>query len=124
MFKVGSIKEDKPVKPIIAWLQFKKECSKKSIDLDDYKIENEEMRKGYRLGIFNQRGVRWIDPEGKPELQLAEDYKKCAEIVESMGYAKYAEMLHLISDDYIREAKDNIREHQLEIEAQKREYDD
>ena len=88
------------------------------------KIENEEMRIGYRLGIFNQRGVRWIDPEGKPELQLAEKYKERAEIVESMGYAKYAETLRLISDGYIREAEHNIREHQLEREAQKREEED
>ena len=88
------------------------------------KIENEEMRIGYRLGLFNQRGVRWIDPEGKPELQLAEKYKERAEIVESMGYAKYAETLRLISDGYIREAEHNIREHQLEREAQKREEED
>lgn len=40
------------------------------------KIENEEMRVGYRLGIINQRGVRWIDPDGKPGFQLAEEYKK------------------------------------------------
>lgn len=26
-------------------------------------IENEEMRTGYRLGVFNQRGVHWVDPD-------------------------------------------------------------
>ena len=87
------------------------------------KIENEEMRRGYRLGIFNQRGVRWIDPEGKPEYQLAEKYKALAETAEEMGYAKYAETLRIIADGYIREAEHNIREHQLEREAQKREED-
>ena len=88
------------------------------------KIENEEMRVGYRVGVFNQRGVRWIDPEGKPEFQLAEKYKGLAENAESMGYAKYAEMLRLISDDYTREAERNIRNHQLELEAHKREDDE
>ncbi len=88
------------------------------------KIENEEMRRGYRIGIFNQRGVRWIDPEGKPEFQLAEKYKDMAESAESIGYAKYAEILRVISDDYISEAKHHIREHQLQQELHKRENDD
>lgn len=88
------------------------------------KIENEEMRMGYRLGIINQRGVRWIDPEGKPEFQLAEEYKKIAEVAEAKGYAKYAETLRLISEDYIREAESNIKWHQLEQAAQRREEDD
>ena len=87
------------------------------------KIDNEEMRRGYQLGIFNQRGVRWIDPEGKPEYQLAEKYKALAETVEEMGYAKYAETLCLVADGYIREAEHNIREHKLRQEAQKREDD-
>lgn len=87
------------------------------------KIDNEEMRRGYWLGIYNQRGVRWIDPEGKPELQLAEKYKERAEIAESMGYAKYAETLRLVADGYIKEAEHNIREHKLRQEAQKREDD-
>ena len=47
-----------------------------------------------------------------------------AEVVESKGYAKYAETLRFISEDYIREAESNIRRHRLEQEAQKREDDD
>lgn len=88
------------------------------------KIENEQMRRGYRIGIYNQRGVRWIDPEGKPEFELAKKYKEKAEMAESLGYALYAETLYLISDNYVREAEDNIKEHRLEIEAQRRENDD
>jgi hypothetical protein len=88
------------------------------------KVENEEMRIGYQLGIFNQRGVRMIDPEGKPELQLAEKYKEMSEAAESLGYAKFAETLLQISDDYTREAEYNIRSHQLDKEAHKREEED
>ena len=55
------------------------------------KIDNEEMRRGYGLGIYNQRGVRWIDPEGKPELQLAEKYKERAEIAERMEHVEQME---------------------------------
>ena len=85
------------------------------------KIDNEQMRRGYRIGVYNQRGARWIDPEGKPEFELAEKYKKMAETVESLGYALYAETLYLISDNYVKEAENNIREHRLEIEAERRE---
>ena len=87
------------------------------------KTENEEMRMGYRLGIFNQRGVTCVDPEGTPEIQLAEKYKKAAEIAEAKGYAKYAEMLCLIAEDYIKEAERHITRHRLELEAQRREED-
>ena len=66
------------------------------------KLDNEEMRVGYRLGIINQRGVRRIDPEGKPELKLADEYNRMAEVVESKGYAKFAETLRLISKDYVK----------------------
>ena len=88
------------------------------------KTENEEMRIGYRLGILNQRGFTWIDPEGTPEIQLAEKYKRAAEIAEEKGYAKYAEMLCLIAEDYIKEAERHITRHRLEQEAQRREEDD
>ena len=44
-----------------------------------------------------------------------------AEVVESKGYAKYAETLRRISEGYINEAESNIREHKLEQEAQRRE---
>ena len=53
------------------------------------RVENEELRRGYYLGIINQRGVHWIDPEGKPELELAEDYENKANIAESRGYSRY-----------------------------------
>ena len=52
------------------------------------KPESDELRKGYRLGTFNQRGVHWIDPEGKPEKELAAQYEKRADAVEALGYSR------------------------------------
>lgn len=74
------------------------------------RVENEELRRGYYLGIINQRGVHWIDPEGKPELELAEDYENRANIAESRGYSRYADILRVIADEFKREAKRNILE--------------
>lgn len=82
------------------------------------KADNEEMRKGYRLGVYNQRGATWIDPEGKPEFALAEKYNKMAEEAESLGYANYAETLRMIADTYINEAKRNIKEYKQEKEEE------
>lgn len=70
--------------------------------------ENNELRRGYYLGIINQRGVHIIDPEGKPEMELAADYKERAQIVEAKGYVRYADVLRDISSEYDREAERNI----------------
>ncbi len=88
------------------------------------KIENDEMRRGYCIGVFNQRGVVTVDPEGKPELQLAKKYNEMAEKVESMGYAKYAEALRNIATGYTNEAMRYIKEHQHIQEMHKRKDDD
>lgn len=74
------------------------------------KPENDELRKGYQLGTFNQRGVHWIDPEGKPEKELAAKYQKRAESVEALGYSRFAGLLRDIATGYLKEAEDNIRE--------------
>ena len=73
------------------------------------KPENDELRKGYQLGTFNQRGVHWVDPEGKPEKELAAKYEKRAEAVEALGYFRFAGLLQDIAAGYLREAEDNIR---------------
>ena len=88
------------------------------------RVENDEMRTGYYVGIFNQRGVVTVDPEGKPELQLAQKYNDMAEKVESMGYAKYAEALRDIANSYTNEAMQHIKEHQHIQEMQQRKVDD
>ena len=72
------------------------------------RVENAELRRGYYLGTINQRGVHWIDPEGKPELELAEDYENRANVAESRGYSRYADILRVISDGFKREARRNI----------------
>ena len=81
------------------------------------KPDNEEMRLGYRIGVYNQRGVSCIDPEGKPEYELAGKFEKMSNDAESLGYAKYAEILHLIAEEYVEEAKRNIQSHKREQEC-------
>ena len=72
------------------------------------KADNDDIRRGYYLGVVNQRGVHWVDPEEKPELELAADYNKRANFIESKGYSRYATTLREIANHYRKEAEENI----------------
>ena len=74
-------------------------------------VDNEEMRRGFSIGIYNQRGVTWIDPEGKPEYQLASQYNDLASKCEELGYSRFAETLRGIANSYIQEAEHHIKQH-------------
>ena len=74
------------------------------------RIDNGEIRRGYYLGVVNQRGVHWVDPEGIQELEIAEDFKKRSDIAEAMGYSRYASVLRKIADHYNQEAMYNRAE--------------
>ena len=74
---------------------------------------NDELRKGYYLGILNQRGVHFIDPEGKPEKELAQKFYQRADAVETLGYSRFAEILKKIADEYLSEAMENVKHHML-----------
>lgn len=76
-------------------------------------IDNDELRKGYRLGIFNQRGVHWIDPEGKPEKELAQKYNQRADTVESLGYSRFSGLLRKIAEGYLSEAQENSKHYRF-----------
>ena len=78
------------------------------------KPENEEMRRGYYIGIINQRGVHWVDPEGKEELKLAKSYEENSERAECLGFSRYSGLLRDIAEQYRKEAEHNIQEHQDE----------
>lgn len=65
----------------------------------------EYMRSGFRTGLFNSRGVHWVDPTGKPELELANHYREKAEEVENAGYHRFAAVLKSLSECYVREAE-------------------
>jgi hypothetical protein len=67
--------------------------------------EADDMRDGFRTGTYNSRGVYWVDPTGKPEKELAEQFRSKAEEVENAGFQRFAVTLRGLADDYDREAK-------------------
>ncbi len=74
----------------------------------------EDMRRGFRTGIFNSRGVHFVDPTGKPERELAEHYRQKAEYVENAGYQRLAVTLRELAESYNREAERIINEHKMD----------
>lgn len=74
----------------------------------------ENMRRGFRTGIVNSRGVHWVDPTGKPERELAEQYRRKAEDVENAGYQRLAVTLRGLSESYEREAERIVAEHKMD----------
>jgi len=75
-----------------------------------------DMRDGYRTGTYNARGVHWVDPTGKPERELAEQFRRKAEEVENAGFQRFAVTLKGLADGYDREAERINAEHKQEGE--------
>jgi hypothetical protein len=78
----------------------------------------EEMRSGFRTEVFNSRGVHWVDPTGKPERELAEQWRQKADAIENAGYARFAVVLRGLADSYARDAERVINTHKLESQEQ------
>lgn len=74
-------------------------------------IDAEEMRSGFRTEVFNSRGVHWVDPTGKPELELAAQWRQKADAVENAGFARFAAILKDLAESYAREAERVIKNH-------------
>jgi len=70
----------------------------------------DKLRRGFTTAILNSRGVHWVDPEGKPERELAEYWRERANKIELLGLAHFAEALKAIAESYDREAERVIRE--------------
>lgn len=62
--------------------------------------DSNDMRDGFRTELFNSRGVHWIDPTGRPESDLAANYREKAEEVENAGYHRLASSLRDLATEY------------------------
>jgi hypothetical protein len=72
------------------------------------------MRRGYSTSAYNARDVHWVDPAGKPELELAEQYRQKAEDIENAGYQRFAVTLRDLAKGYERESERIRGEHETE----------
>lgn len=80
--------------------------------------DSEEMRSGFRTGVFNSRGAVWVDPTGKPEDELAAKYSAKADAVEAAGFHRLAVTMRSLAETYAREAERIRKEHRCEKETE------
>ncbi|TMO70697.1 hypothetical protein [Pseudoalteromonas aurantia] len=73
--------------------------------------ELDDVRVGFRNAIYNSRGAHYVDPEGKPEIALADDYKNKANQIELLGFQRFARMLREVAESYQSEAESIIERH-------------
>lgn len=80
-------------------------------------MDAEEMRRGFSMEACNSRGMQWVDPTGKPERDLAEQYRNKANEVENAGFQRFAVTLRKLAESYDRDAERILVEHcQRDIE--------
>lgn len=73
--------------------------------------DGQDIREGFHSGIINSRGAYYVDPTGKPEMELSEKFRKMAEEVENEGYQRFAATLRNLSESYAQDANRIISEH-------------
>ena len=76
-------------------------------------VGNAHLDNGIRTGVFNKRGVHFVEPGGKQELAFAEDYAKYAKGI-AARWPRTSSILRAIEEGYRREPKDNIEREFLE----------
>ena len=78
-------------------------------ELDKY--DADEMRNGYDIGVFNSRGVHVVDSAGRPEKELAKQWRERAEQIENAGFNRFATTLREMAKNYDKDAQRIISEH-------------
>lgn len=78
-------------------------------------IDAEDMRVGFSTGTYNSRGVHFVDPTGKPELELSKNYRQKAEELVNAGFSRFAVTLENLADGYKREANEIMAENLKEV---------
>lgn len=107
MQQVGEVLLYVPGDPDGLWLHRSVATILNAKDADD-------LRLGFEVEIFNSRGGYFVDPEGKPERELANSYRKKADDVEIAGYHRLAITLRAAAASYDREAERNILSARIE----------
>tara|TARA_R110002124_G_C8968578_1_gene514781 strand:+ start:1782 stop:5303 length:3522 start_codon:yes stop_codon:yes gene_type:complete len=78
--------------------------------------ECDQLRSGYRIGLYNSRGVHWVDPNGGPERELAAKYNEQAIEADKRGLFRLAGCVRGLSKEYARDAGTIAERYGLEDE--------
>ena len=104
LIQVGEVLAYSPADPDGLWIHKTIAAAMNSRDVD-------QMRRGYRTGLYNKRGAHFIDPAGTPEKELAQQFHEQAEEVENAGFQRLAATLKDLSGEYNMDAERIISDH-------------
>jgi hypothetical protein len=107
LIKIGEVLIHTPPDPDGLWIHRTVAAALNDREADD-------MREGFMTGTYNSRGVHSVDPTGKPERELAAQFRRKAEEVENAGFQRFAATLRSLAEVYDREAERIVTEHQQE----------
>lgn len=107
LFNIGKVLIHTPPDPDGLWIRRAVAAALNDREADD-------MRNGYSTGTYNLRGAHFVDPTGKPERELAEQFRNKAEEVENAGFQRFAVTLRGLAEGYNREAEQIIAGHKQE----------
>ena len=83
--------------------------------------DDDNIRQGFSLEVFNSRGFYAVDPTGKPEREIAASWRHKAEEIEKLGLIRFASELKKLASSYDREAERIISDFGNKVENEKRE---
>ena len=95
---IGQVLAGAPKDPSGFWIHM---IPAKALD----RVQADRMRVGFRVGLFNKRGVHWVDPTGAPEAAMATDADERASECERVGLVRIAALMRGMAEDYRRDAK-------------------
>jgi len=87
-------------------------------------LDAENMREGFYIRVHNSRGAHTVDPTGKPERELAQQYRKKADDIENAGYYRFAITLRDVAESYDNHAERIITRHKAELEEDQNDEDE
>lgn len=67
--------------------------------------ENDRLREGFRIELYNSRGVHWVDPSGSQEEELAALQRRRAEELAAAGFHRLATTMRDLAKSYERDAE-------------------
>ncbi len=109
LIKIGEVLIHAPPDPDGLWIRRTVAAALNGREADD-------MRDGYRKATYNSRGPHFVDPSGKPERELADQFRSKAEEVENAGFQRFAVTLRGLADSYDREAERILNDHKTWVD--------
>jgi hypothetical protein len=78
--------------------------------------DNDDIRQGFKLEVYNSRGTYIVDPSRNGEKELADSWRKKAEEIEKLGLTRFASFLKDLAHSYDPEEERVIPIHSKKLE--------